>query len=72
MNLASWRTSLAGLLTVIGVSIPTIKAAVDGDPSTVPDWQIVLAAAGTFVVSLLARDNKVTSEQAGAIPPKAP
>lgn len=64
--LASWRTSLAGFLTVIAVSIPTIQAAIDGNPATVPDWQIVLASFGTFVVSLLARDNKTSSETAGA------
>ncbi len=69
MNLASWRTSLAGFLAVVAVAIPTVKAAIDGDPATVPDWQIVVAAFGTFVVSLLARDNKTTSEQAGAKPP---
>ncbi len=64
--LKSWRTSLAGLLSAIAMSIPTIQAAIDGNPATVPDWSIVVGAVGLAVVAFFARDNKVTSEQAGA------
>ncbi len=66
--LASWRTSLAGLLAAIAASIPEIQKAIDGNEATVPQWGLVISAIGLAAVAFFARDNKVTSEQAGAKP----
>ena len=61
----SWRTTLLGLLAVGGAVVSFGKALLDGDPATMPDFDALLAAfAGLGLI--FARDNKVTSESAGA------
>lgn len=65
MNLASWRTTILGFLALSGAVVQFGTALLDGDPSTVPDVDtVLLALAGAGLMA--ARDNKVTSEQAGA------
>lgn len=62
----SWRTTsvgIAGLLALIGGAA---KLVLDGDPSTNPDWNAVIPAGLALIGSLVARDNKVSSEEAGA------
>jgi hypothetical protein len=62
----SWRTTAAGLLGALALAAPQIAHAIDADPLTVCDWSIVL---GALIVGLglgAARDNRVSSEQAGA------
>lgn len=63
---SSWKTTLfgvGGLLTVIAAAL---SALLDGKPETNPDWTSVIASASACIGLLFARDNKVTSEQAGA------
>lgn len=62
----SWRTSVAGAITGLVMILPEISSAVDGDPATIADWNIVAAGIGLFVALFSARDNKVSSETAGA------
>lgn len=64
--LTSWRTSLAGI--VPGLSILFLQAShlLDNDPKTVFDISVVLGAISAIMIGLVARDNVVTSKQAGA------
>ena len=64
---ASWRTTLFGAGGLIFVIGGTLTALFDGKPETNPDWTAVVAAVSACIGLLFARDNKVTSAQAGAI-----
>lgn len=62
----SWRTNTLGFLTIIGAIVGYVKAAVDNDPSTIPDWpQTALGITAGWGL-LVSRDNKVSSEEVGA------
>lgn len=63
---ASWKTTLAGIGAILAAIGPALKAVFDGDPSTNPDWAVVATAVTAGIGLIFARDNKVTSEQAGA------
>ena len=63
---ASWRTSLLGVLTILAALAGAGKAYIDGDPATNPDWTATTAAITAGLGLLRARDNQVSSEQAGA------
>jgi hypothetical protein len=63
---ASWRTSLAGLGTILAAVGVAVTALTDGDPATIPDWGIVITAVIAGIGLFLARDNNVSSESAGA------
>lgn len=62
----SWRTSAAGLAAILTAGGTAITALVDNDPLTNPDWAALIAACIAGIGLLLARDNRVSSEQAGA------
>lgn len=64
--MGSWRTSLAGALSALGILLPAIAAAIDGNPATDPNWGMVIPAVIGSIGLLFARDNKVSSEAAGA------
>lgn len=55
----SWKTTLAGAVGALGIYFSSL----DGSLHIVGQ---VLTAVGTFLTGLFARDNGVTSEQAGA------
>ena len=40
----SWETTLAGVFTVLIAVLGALKALLDGDPTTVPDWAAIIAA----------------------------
>ena len=65
----SWRTNLSGLLTIFATLGHVADALLAGKPI---DWTIAMAGLTSGIGLLTARDNKVSSEQAGAeiIPPK--
>lgn len=71
MNLlkGSWRTSLLGVSLIIMALLKFLVATLDGDLKT----SVAPADLGESLVAgwalLMARDNKVSSEQAGAIQP---
>lgn len=63
----SWKTTLfgsGGLVTVLYVSV--ISPMFDGDPNTAADWTPVLPVLSLAAGLFFARDNNVTSENAGA------
>lgn len=65
--MASWRTTAAGCGAILVAVGSAISAHFDADPTTVADWGAVVAAVIAGVGLVMARDNKVSSEQAGAV-----
>lgn len=63
---ASWRTTAAGIVAILVAVLGAAQTLLDNDPKTNPDWISVGAAMTAGVGLLNARDNKVTSEEAGA------
>ncbi len=63
----SWKTTVTGILTILIAAGSATKLMLTGGS---PDWSATIAAVMAGLGLCAARDNKVTSEQAGAIPPK--
>ncbi len=64
----SWKTSLSGIAGIVGLIATGLSAQFDNDPATVAQWSIIIPAIIPAIGMLFARDNNVTSEQAGAKP----
>lgn len=64
----SWKTTTTGVLAIVVALSSAAIAVLDADPVTVPDWGAVTAAILAGLGLIAARDNGVTSEQAGAAP----
>ena len=64
--MTSWRTTTAGIAAIVVAVGTAVGALFDADPLTLPDWGAVGAAVMAGIGLLAARDNKVSSEQAGA------
>ena len=62
----SWKTTAAGVVAFIAAASTQVSAMIDGDPLTNPEWGVVIASFMVLVGLFSARDNGVTSEQAGA------
>lgn len=62
----SWRTTVLGILAGLAILITQAIAALDGDPETVFNLDAVIAALATMGIGVVARDNVVSSEKAGA------
>lgn len=62
----SWKTTVAGLITLLMLAGPQVQLLLDGNASTNPDWAIMAAGVSAFIGLLKARDNDVSSEEAGA------
>lgn len=69
----SWKTTVSGVSGGLGVILIGVAAGLDGDPETVVDLQAILGAIGTVLAAfgvtlggVFARDNGVSSEDAGA------
>jgi hypothetical protein len=63
----SWRTTTSGLATILATLAHVFDAIADGKPI---DFTVAIAGITTGIGLLHARDNKVTSEDAGARPPQ--
>jgi len=61
----SWKTSGAGIGAILVAVGSALTAVTDGNPATVPDWGSVIAAVMAGLGLLFARDNNVSSEEAG-------
>lgn len=62
----SWKTTAGGIVAILAPIFSAIKLMTDNDPTTNPDWNAVMAAVAAGVGLLFARDNNVSSEDAGA------
>lgn len=65
----SWRTTTAGIAGIVASIALAVKAFLDGDPeTTVNVGELITAIMGTLgsIGLINARDNKVSSEDAGA------
>ena len=62
---ASWRTSTAGY---VGLAVVVVMTAMALRKDREPDWNVVVGLTVTSLGLISARDNKVTSKQAGAEP----
>lgn len=63
---ASWRTSVAGVLGFLDLLIGQLQYVFDDNPETKFDFNLIIGAAIIMWGLLNARDNKVSSEHAGA------
>jgi len=62
----SYKTTIAGILAALTVITSEAGRLFDADPKTDPDYNVVVPALIMAWGLISARDNKVTSEQAGA------
>jgi hypothetical protein len=62
----SWKTSAAGIAAIVVAIASCVQAQFDGDPATVPSYEVAIAAIITGLGLIFARDNGVSSESAGA------
>jgi len=62
----SWRTTVAGIGAILVAIGGALAATFDNDPATIADWTAVVAACIAGFGLIFARDNKVSSEKAGA------
>jgi len=62
----SWRTTTLGILTIVIAVCTGLKALIDGDPTTNVDIPVLATAITSGFGLIKARDDKVTSETAGA------
>ena len=57
---------MAGLFAGLSILLGQVSAVVDSDPATNMDVSIIVATVAAIIAAFSARDNKVTSRQAGA------
>lgn len=62
----SWKTTAAGITAGIAIILTQVSYLLDADPATVFSIEAVISALGLIGIGFFARDDKVTSEQAGA------
>ena len=62
----SWKTTVGGLFLGLGLIFSQLGTLFDDDPNTNPNWELVAAGGGAIVAGVAARDNGVSSEDAGA------
>ncbi len=63
---SSWRTTTLGVLAIVAALCGAASALIDGNPATSPDMSSLSAAIMAGIGLIAARDNGVSSEQAGA------
>ena len=56
----NWKTTLIGLLPALAALSMQVYYLYDGNPSTNPDWSVVLAALGLGGLGVFAKDRDVT------------
>ena len=62
----SWKTTVAGVATIVTTVAAAVAAYFDGDPATVVNWEVTITAVLVGLGLASARDDKVSSEEAGA------
>ena len=66
----SWKTTAAGLGGLMSIIAATLTQLTDNNPTTNPDWNLVVPLIFTSLIGIFARDNGVTSEQVNAVKPE--
>jgi hypothetical protein len=61
----SWKTTATGIITIVIAVGSAVKTLIDNDPSTNPDIGATIAAVTVGFGLIAARDNNVSSEDAG-------
>lgn len=61
----SWKTTATGIGAILVAVGGALSATFDTDPATIADWSAVVAAIIAGVGLIFARDNGVSSEEAG-------
>jgi len=69
MKQGSWRTTAMGIISCGIILLSQASAFLDSDPTTNVSWETITEALALLGIGVVARDNAVTSEQAGAKPP---
>lgn len=62
----SWKTTAGGIVFAVSLISGEVYKLLDDDPKTEPSIAVIIAAIGALGLGVNARDNNVTSEQAGA------
>lgn len=65
-GLKSWKTTAAGWAAAVGLGLTEVSKFLDGDPSTEPQWGLVIGAFAVLVGFTMARDGDKSSEEVGA------
>jgi hypothetical protein len=56
----NWKTTTAGIAGLIAILAGVAKALLDNDPTTNPDWAVVIAGVQAALVAVFAKDADVT------------
>ena len=67
---SSWRTTLSGVFAGIVLLLGQAQTLLDDDETTNPEYTVIMAAIGMLGLGISSRDNAVSSEDAGAKPPR--
>lgn len=62
----SWKTTAAGIAAIVVAVASCVQALFDGNPDTVPNYEVAIAAVISGLGLLFARDNDKSSETVGA------
>jgi len=62
----SWKTTGLGIATILAAIAASAKALLDNDPTTMVNYEVLLAAITAGIGLILARDNDKSSESVGA------
>ncbi len=60
------KTTAGGVLALLALIFTVLTAQFDGVEETVPDWGQAATMAAVVITAFFARDNNVSSEDAGA------
>lgn len=62
----SWKTTVGGVGAILAAVGAALQQLFDNNPATNPDWSVVASAVMIGFGLIFARDNNVSSEEAGA------